>query len=218
MAKYDAVLFDVDGTLLDSAPGILGTLRRTFAQMGADVPESTLRRYLGPPLRASFGEWFSDGADVEKAVALYRADYHARGSHECLPYPGAAEMLRRLQQGGVRLYTATCKPVHVVEPMLAEQGLRGFFTRIGGASPDASAETKTAVIRSLLDLPELQGCRVLMAGDRADDLQGAAACGIPAAAVLYGYGSAAELAPLPCVFAARCPQELTQFVLDGETQ
>ena len=73
MLHYDAILFDVDGTLIDSAPGILHTLEEVFQKMGVDVTGVNLRRYLGPPLRKSFGEHFSDKAKIEEAAERYRA-------------------------------------------------------------------------------------------------------------------------------------------------
>ena len=75
MLHYDAILFDVDGTLIDSAPGIIHTLQEVFCTMGVDVSGVNLRRYLGPPLRKSFGEHFTDPALIEKATDLYRTSY-----------------------------------------------------------------------------------------------------------------------------------------------
>ena len=75
MLHYDAILFDVDGTLIDSAPGILNTLEEVFKAMGVDVARSDLNRYIGPPLRKSFGELFSDPAKIEEATERYRTSY-----------------------------------------------------------------------------------------------------------------------------------------------
>ena len=72
MLHYDAILFDVDGTLIDSAPGILHTLEEVFQKMGVDVTGVNLRRYLGPPLRKSFGEHFTELDKIEQATRLYR--------------------------------------------------------------------------------------------------------------------------------------------------
>lgn len=215
MLKYDAVLFDVDGTLIDSAPGILHTLEEVFRQMGVDTAGMDMTRYLGPPLRRTFGEHFSQEEQIEQATALYRASYKAKGSHECRPYPGAAEMLRRLRQAGILLSTATSKPTAVVEPILREQGLAPLFDFIAGASMDKSRDTKTDVVRYVLAQPMMQGRRVLMVGDRHDDMRGAADCGLDAAAVLYGYGSRAELEPFRPVFFAGSCEELAGFLLEA---
>ena len=213
MPHYDAILFDVDGTLIDSAPGILNTLETVFRDMGVDVTNVNLRRYIGPPLRKSFAEHFSDPAKIEEATERYRVIYHEKGSHEGGAYPGVPEMLRRLKDAGFTLCTATCKPTEVVTPILEEQGIAGYFAFVGGASMDESRDTKTDVIRHVLRQPALQGKRVLMVGDRSDDLQGAANCGLDAAGVLYGYGSREELVPFhPKLLVESC-KELTDKLL-----
>ncbi|MGN0707547.1 MAG: HAD-IA family hydrolase [Faecalibacterium sp.] len=213
MLKYDAVLFDVDGTLIDSAPGILHTLEEVFRAMGVDPTGLDLRRYLGPPLRKSFGEHFSDPARIEQATELYRVSYEVTGSHMCTPYPGAAEMLRRLREAGLILCTATSKPTEVVEPILREQGLADLFDFIGGASMDETRDTKTAVVRYVLAQPQLRGKRVLMVGDRRDDMRGAADCGLDAAGALYGYGSREELLPFaPVLLVSSCAELADQLL------
>ena len=213
MPHYDAILFDVDGTLIDSAPGILNTLEMVFRDMGVDLTNVNLRRYIGPPLRKSFAEHFSDPAKIEEATERYRMIYHEKGSHEGGAYPGVPEMLRRLKDAGFTLCTATCKPTEVVTPILEEQGIAGYFAFIGGASMDESRDTKNDVIRHVLSQPALQGKRVLMVGDRSDDLQGAANCGLDAAGVLYGYGSREELEPFhPKLLVESC-KELTDKLL-----
>ena len=213
MAQFDAVLFDVDGTLIHSSPGILATMEYTFRAMGLDPSKVDLNRYLGPPLRRSFGEHFQDSAMVEKMVDIYRTQYEQEGCHQCQVYPGVVEMLTTLKEAGIRLYTATSKPTVVVEPILEEQGLASFFDFIGGASQDSSVDTKTAVMEQVLARPELQNARILMVGDRKDDMKGAADCAVPAAGVLYGYAGRQELEPFQPIFLAEDCQALTQFIL-----
>lgn len=216
LQHYDVILFDVDGTLIDSAPGILNTLEEVFHKMNVDITGVDLRRYLGPPLRKSFGEHFSDPEKIEEATELYRASYAAKGSHEGNAYPGAAEMLRRLKEAGYVLCTATSKPTKVVTPILEEQGLAPYFDFIGGASMDESRDTKTDVVRHVLAQPMMQGRRVLMVGDRNDDMRGAADCGLDAAGALYGYGSREELEPFHPVLLAESCASLADQILNGQ--
>lgn len=217
MQHYDAILFDVDGTLIDSAPGILNTLQEVFDKMGVDTANVDLRRYIGPPLRKTFGEHFARSEDVELATALYRKSYAVKGGHECALYQGVPEMLRRLRAAGLVVCTATSKPTQVVTPILHEQGIAPLIDFIGGASMDESRDTKTDVVRYVLAQPLLKGKRVLMVGDRDDDMRGAAECGIDAAAVLYGYGSRAELERFePVLYAQSCGQ-LADAILNEHT-
>ena len=213
MLHYDAILFDVDGTLIDSAPGILNTLEEVFHSMGVTIARDDLMRYIGPPLRKTFAEHFSELEKVEEAAERYRMSYAVKGSHECDAYPGVPEMLRRLKDADLMLCTATCKPIEVVTPILREKGLADYFDFIGGASMDVSRDTKTDVIRYVLSQPMLQGKRVLMVGDRNDDMQGAANCGLDVAAVLYGYGSREELSPFEPLFMAKDCAALTNWIL-----
>ena len=215
MPRYDAVLFDVDGTLIHSRPGIENSFAYAFAEMGLDPAQIDLSRYLGPPLRWSFGQHFSDEADVERAVEIYRDRYARLGMHECSLFPGVRQLLERLRAAGVRLATATSKPREVVLPILEEQDILRYFDLVGGASMDKSVDTKTAVIRQDLTDPNFSTGRVLMVGDRRDDMQGAADCGLPAAAVLYGYGSREELEAWNPVYLAPNCAALADFLLQS---
>ena len=213
MQLYDAVLFDVDGTLIHSRPGIFNCFAYAFRKMGLDPDEIDCSRYLGPPLRWSFAQHFATDAEVEQAVEYYRVHYEEVGSHQCSLFPGVRQMMDTLKDAGLYMATATCKPVEVVTPILKEQGLFDYFDRIGGASMDESVDNKTDVIRLVLQDPRLAGKRILMVGDRQDDMQGAVNNQLPAAAVLYGYGSREEMEPWNPVLLAQNCEELTQYIL-----
>ena len=93
MQKFDAVLFDLDGTLIDSAPGILATFQKTFEAFGLTVGEQRLRPFLGPPLRSSMAQLLPQ-AQVEQAVETYRELYQTHGLDGCAPYAGVPQMLQ----------------------------------------------------------------------------------------------------------------------------
>ena len=130
-------------------------------------------------------------------------------------FPGAAEMLHRLKEAGFVLCTATSKPTQVVTPILKEQGLAPYFDFIGGASMDESRDTKTEVVRYVLEQPCVKGKRILMVGDRNDDMRGAADCGLDAAGALYGYGSRDELEPFHPVFLAESCAALADALVNA---
>lgn len=208
---YKTILFDVDGTLIHSQPGIIHTMEYTFAQMGVDVSGVDLTKYLGPPLRQSFGNHFSTEEEIEKATLIYRDYYREQGAHQCTLYPGCREMLERLYREGFTLCTATCKPTAVVTPILEEQGILQYFKIVGGASMDKSVDNKTAVIRSVLDqLGSSEG--VLMVGDRRDDGEGAANNGLLFLGALYGYGSKDELAPYHPIYCADNCSKIAEYI------
>ena len=173
---YGAVLFDLDGTLIDTQKGIVRSFVHTFRTLGCEVEEQTIRRYLGPPLRESFAQHFS-GEDVERAVQIYR-DYYARhGLEGVAPFEGVPDMLKALRAAGYTVCVATGKARDVALQVLEHFSMTQYFAYVGGASADASLETKAAVIRSVLAQPALAGLRAVMVGDRDNDMQGARACG-----------------------------------------
>lgn len=215
LAYFDAVLFDVDGTLIHSSPGILGTMRYTFEKWGISLPESELKTFFGPPLRRTFGRYISDAEQVEQAVNTYRSYYHEKGQYQCTLFPGVLQMLEQLRDAGVTMCTATSKPVQVVQPMLQRLGLEPYFAMVGGASLDARLDTKEAVVRDVLSQPFMQGKRALMVGDRKDDVQGGLACGLPVAGILYGYGSLQELTEAGTCIPVKDCEELIDLILNG---
>ncbi len=212
------MLFDVDGTLIHSSPGILDTMRYTFENWGISLPESELKTFLGPPLRRTFGRYLHSEEQIEQAVDIYRAYYHEKGQYQCSLFPGVLEMLNQLKEAGVTLCTATSKPVQVVRPMLQRLGLESCFAMVGGASMDARLDTKEAVVRDVLSQPFMQGKRTLMVGDRKDDVKGGLTCGLPVAAILYGYGSFQELTEAGACFPVRDCKELIDLILNGPAE
>ncbi len=216
----DVILFDVDGTLVDSAPGILHTLQQVFDEMHVDVSHIDLMKYVGPPLRRSFGEHFTDEADVEAATARYREIYHEKGRYESVLYEGVQDMLAALKDAGFVLCTSTSKPTTVVTPILERLGIADYFAVIGGASMDKSRDNKTAVVAYVLEQEVLKGKTAVMIGDRREDLQGAVDCGLSHIGALYGYGTHEELAAFSPLFLAEDCAALTRFILttkNGET-
>ena len=167
---------------------------------------------LSPLADSAFGYYFRSYLPVLVAAAIASTPLGAALWRK-LPQRAARVLGTLAILAGLTLCTATCKPTHVVTPILEEQGLSSYFSFVGGASMDESRDNKTDVIRHVLDQPVMQGKRVLMVGDRCDDMQGARNCGLDAAAVLYGYGSREEVTPFAPVFMAADCKELTEWIL-----
>ncbi len=191
-ALLDAVLFDLDGTLIHSAPGILESFKYAFWQFGVVMNEDQLRPFMGPPLRQSFAGVLAP-EEVERAVRLYRDYYAIHGQEGCCVFPGVPQMLAALRKAGCTLCIATSKAREVALQVLAHYGLLDAFDYVGGASMDASLDTKTAVLAHVLARPGLQGKQAVMVGDRDNDMQGAADCALPAVAAAWGYAAPGEL-------------------------
>jgi len=193
MLLYDAVVFDLDGTLTDSQEGIINSARYAIEKLNLPLPEeSTLRKFLGPPLLASFKEHCGlDEEGAQKATDLYRERYVPIGWRENRVYPGIRSVLKALKQQGVRLYVATAKPEGLSVEILKYFGLAHYFDAIAGALPGEKYPTKDAIIARALK--NAAYTHAAMIGDRASDLRGAQKFGIDSIAAGYGYGSQEEL-------------------------
>ncbi|MET0854378.1 MAG: HAD hydrolase-like protein [Microterricola sp.] len=195
-ALWSAILFDLDGTITDSAPGITASLARTFETLGRPVPDAAeLLAYVGPPLLDSFREraGMSDEQAWE-AINAYRADYNGSAIDTAV-YPGVAGLLERIHAAGVPLALATSKPESVAVRILENFGLDRYFTVICGATDDESRSAKADVVAEAIRRLTAQGVdvsRTVMVGDRSYDTVGAAANGVPTILVEWGYGSPAE--------------------------
>ena len=213
------VLFDLDGTLTDAAPGIVNSLRYALDEMGVEHPDdATIATFLGPPLKDTFGGHFGmDDAAIDTAIAHYRARYHDIGLFENEVYPGIPELLAQLTGAGITLATSTSKPTVSATRILEHFDLAQHFTFIGGASLDGERNSKAEVIAHTLgSLGELgidaSASRITMVGDREHDVIGAAQFGIPAIGVLWGYGSRDELEGAGAVATADDPGHLGRLL------
>jgi len=196
-----AVVFDLDGTLTDSGPGILRStqlaLERMNAGGGADfaVPAVTeLSWIIGPPLQDSFVKLV--GADRAPALlAFFRERYSTVGLFENSLYDGVVEALGRLAALDYRLFVATSKAEPYARRILDHFGLTKYFNHVYGAEMDGRRSDKSELLSYLLGR-ERNGAtqRIVMIGDRSHDALGARAVGIPAIGALWGYGDAEELA------------------------
>jgi phosphoglycolate phosphatase len=217
MNSYRYLLFDLDGTLIDSKPGIMNCFRYTAEVMGVPMPDSP-ECLLGPPLDLSFMKYFGlDKARAETAVRTYRERYGREGLFENSVYEGVPEMLSRLRASGFRLGVATCKAQVFAVRILERFGLAQYFDCIGGAGTDGSRTSKSEVIGYVLEkMGDPDKSLVLMIGDRDNDAAGAREAGIKCMGVLWGYGSQEELSQAGADFIAEAPQTLADILIGKE--
>ena len=189
-SPFDTVIFDLDGTVSDSAPGILSSLDHAFAHTGY-TPPADLLRFIGPPFETAFrAEGFSPD-EITNLMTVYRAHYWDVGAFVNTVYPGMAEVFDELGRQGYRLAIATSKPEPTARRILQHFGLTERFEVIGGATFDMSRATKSAVLRYVLE--QLGDTRPVMIGDRYHDVEGAAEHGIDCIGVRWGYSQGDEL-------------------------
>ncbi|APX34326.1 phosphatase [Brachybacterium sp. P6-10-X1] len=206
LADVPVVLLDLDGTLVDSGPGILDGLGRAFAECGEELPPpEVLRTFVGPPLAESFQGTLGLSAErAEKLELAYSEHYQVGGLLAAPPYPGIPELLEGLARDGRTMAVATNKPETTARRLLAHQGLDGDLALIAGTDRATGRDDKAAVVRSVLvrlglearttatDRGAVSGAPAVMIGDRIHDAEGAAVHGLPAVLTGWGYGGAVE--------------------------
>lgn len=191
--KY--ILFDLDGTLVDSSEGIVNCFSYAFCRMGLLPPSpAVLRSRIGPPLLDSFLDFF--GGDRERAlraVAFYRERYGGTGWRECVLYPRVAESLARLQARGRTLGVATGKPQRFAEKILNASGVGEYFSAVVGSREDNTFDRKGDILREAMRRLGASPRETVMVGDRLHDVMGAKENGVPSVGVTYGFAAAGEL-------------------------
>lgn len=205
---YKTVLFDLDGTILNTAEGITEGVRIALEGKGLPPLSYEIREmFIGPPLRDSFQKYCGVDADMaEELLADYRVFYGTEGLHLAKPYAGIENLLKKLCENGKELFIATSKPTGYSEIMLDEWGLSGYFKEIVGAGMAKSMDAKDKIIAYCLSRAESR--EAIMVGDTMYDVIGAHKNHIPAVGVLYGFGNHEELRASKPLYLAKTVEEL----------
>lgn len=215
--NYEVILFDLDGTLTDSAEGILNSVIYALERMGVSYDsKESLRRFIGPPLQTSFRDYcgFSE-KQVAEAVRIFREYFRERGIYENKVYGDIPEMLNALCNADLTLAVATSKPEAFAEQILLRFDLAKYFKVISGATMDGT--DKVTVIREALTRLGIKpSSRVLMVGDREHDILGAKEAGVSSLGVLFGYGSKEELQTAGADHIVSTPSEIVNLCLSDD--
>lgn len=214
--KYDFLLFDMDGMLVDTREGILKCAAHALSAFGIEVEDlSSLTKFVGPPLSYSFTEFYGlSPEDAKKAVAIYRERYSAKGQYECYVFDGVPEMLQALLKKGYRLCIATSKLESYAKSMLDRLGIGCCFEQVIGATPDEAISTKDEVIEaSLVRMGITDRQRALMIGDRKHDVLGAKKCGLDSFGVYMGCAEESEHEAAGATYIANSIQSLQDALL-----
>lgn len=220
MKNYSTVLFDLDGTIIDSSPGVIKSIQYSLLHFGfteETVPKKEdLLFFIGPPLDDSFSKIFGDDKEtIQAAIEKYRSMYSTEGLLDTYLYPGVAELIRRLAKAGKKLILATSKPEVFAVRIMDHFGLTEYFTCIGGASLDSSRQNKEDVIRYALEKvgnPSTDDC--VMVGDRLFDINGAKTFSMDSIGVLYGFGSKEELEDAGATYIAKTAEDVGDMLLN----
>ena len=193
---YEYILWDFDGTVMDSAPGIIASAKYALSCYGIiEEDYEVLRTFIGPPLRVSFPKVTGcDDEMTEKFIQKYRQYYHAGAMYECEIFPGIAEAARAFRAFGYRQYIATSKPKHTCEDILRRKGIYDMFDGVFGSTEDGRIDSKLQVLEEAFRvLEEPERSSFVLIGDTVYDAQGAKQAGIDCIGITFGNGSRAEL-------------------------
>ena len=215
MKSYSTIVFDLDGTLSDSSQGIINSIIYALEKYYVnDYDMPLLRKFLGPPLHESFEKFM--GFDKEKslqAVKLYREYFSSKGLFENEIYGGVSDLLQNLKENGKTLIVATSKPQPFTDRIMEHFNLAKYFDFIAGSNMDTTRSKKAEIIEYALSECNIKDkSKVVMIGDRAEDMIGAQTVGVDSIGVEYGYGTFDELKNAGATYIVKTVGELKDLL------
>jgi phosphoglycolate phosphatase len=197
MKKYSLIIWDLDGTIVDPAEAIIGSVRFALDKLGVLVEDTDLlRKFVGPPLAQSFMSLSGlDAETAEKAVSFYRENFSDNGAiYRERPYRGMDELLKSIHEAGIRQIIATSKPTEFAEKIVEYNGLTKYFSAILGGNMDGTGSSKIEVVERALSVAGNYNPReTVVVGDRKYEVLAAREFGLDSIYVTYGFGSAEEI-------------------------
>lgn len=196
MSKIKAILFDLDGTLIDSSEGITKSAQYALKHYGIEARDlDKLKIFIGPPLMYSFTKHYNFSQEqAREAVGVYRERYNVIGIFECSLYPHVKECIEELKNRGYRIGLASSKPEGACKRILTHFGILDLFDEVVGSTPDGTIDTKEEVLKELLrrwsDISVDEMCLI---GDTLFDVEGANQVGIQTLVVSFGFGKTDEM-------------------------
>ncbi len=211
---YKTVLLDLDGTITDSAPGIINSVSYALEKFGIKEHDvKKLESFIGPPLKNSFMKKYGlSEEDAVKGIKYYREYFGEKGIFENSLYEGITDTLEKMNEMGRNVVMATSKPEFYLETILDHFDIRKYFSFTAGSNMDGTRAEKSEVIAYALDKCRIDRKYALMIGDRENDVRGAQVNGIDALAVLYGFGSYDELKGAGAEKFAETPADIIRFI------
>lgn len=216
MNRYDLAVFDLDGTLMNTKPGILPALRYTIEKMGLEMLEdSTLETFLGPPVQDSFAKTYSLEGDILQEIAtIFRDRYSTVTLFQAEIYDGINPLLDELIKRGIKPAVATYKREDYALKLLRHFEFDNYTDIMYGGDHENLLKKKDIIEKCITAAGITDKSRVLMIGDSKGDALGAEAVGIDFVAVTYGYGfkNEADLAGIKHIGVAKTPLDIINFL------
>lgn len=214
---FQTIIFDLDGTLVNSAQGIFNSILYALKEMGIEnVKRESLYPFIGPPMKDSFMEFFHFPQEKAlQAVELYRAHYQKKGLYEIELYDGMEETLRALKNAGKTILMGTSKRELFAKKIAEYLNINDCFDLIAGSNFEGTRDKKREVLEYALHQLGIEDfSKVLMVGDRKFDVLGAGELGIDTLGVLYGFGSRNELETAGAKWIVETPKDIAKLILE----
>ncbi len=211
--KHTIFLFDQDGTLTESGPGIIRCAKLALEKFAIEKTEEELRVFIGPPLEASFRDLGVKKENIQKAIQIYREEYETKGLFENRPYKGIIKMLQELKNAGYRLFVVTSKDKSVALSVLKHFDMDTYFDNVYGTDKKAELKkSKAELIHQCLMENRKGNDSAYMIGDTKYDILGAKANNIKSIAVKWGYGSEESIVASSPDYQVETVQELANLL------
>lgn len=215
--KKKLILFDLDGTLTDSGPGIMNCVKYSLEKTGRQsVSQDVLKSFIGPPLVNQFMDAIGmTRQEAVDSVRIFRERYSVTGIYENTLYPGINEILSRLSDEDYKLGIASAKPMKFVERVAEYFDIRKYFDVVKGALSDNENPNKTDVLGRAISEAGYEDNKklVYMVGDRRYDVTGAMLCGIGFYGAAWGYAANGELEAAGAKYIASDPYDLFELII-----
>ena len=215
--RCGTVFFDLDGTLIDTSEGVIGSVRHALSVLGYPVREDIRSYYpfLGPPLPYGFGVVCGvKEEDIPRAIEVFRTRYVGEEWYlKCAVYPGIPALLSALRDAGYKLAVTTSKQEEAAIKVLKRKEIYDLFDAVFGASPAPERQTKAGVLRAGIEALGTTPSACVLVGDRKYDAEGASEVGLDCIAALWGFGERDEFAPYPIASYAGTPSDVGRTLI-----
>lgn len=216
MKNFKYILFDLDGTLIDSGKGIVSSVKYALTKYGIKEDNiDKLKSFVGPPLKTQFQNCYGvTEAESSKLVKLFREYYVPKGIWQNKVYDGVIEVLKTLKQKDKQIMMATCKPEKFAKEIAQKDKIIDYFDFIGGSLMDEKRTTKAEVLQYVMDSMNIKNIdEAVLIGDTKYDIIGAKQFNMTTIGVTYGYGSKNELETIGADYIVNSPNELLEKLI-----
>ncbi len=217
---FDYILFDFDGTLMDTSKGVFNSFDKVVAHYGLNIDRAIYSTMIGPPLKESFSKTLGlPEAEIQNAMQIYRSYYAQDGMFEAEIYSGVVELIENLRAAGKKIFVATSKPEIYARQILERKEILGLFDFVGGSDlEEKSRVEKCDVVKYVLQSNGIsaQKEKCLLIGDRHYDVDGAHSAGIKCAGILWGFGTRKEFEECGADFIFESPEDAESFLAGNQ--